>query len=317
MSANPLPLSAGERATPSVGSLAGEPHSATLSLVPGWGSRLNDPGLAMMADSLDDLERVRNASRNRLRTMTRSEVDKDGNLRGFCLSESDPEVARLSALCTALDGLVHDQTLALQRRMRKHPLGPWVKGQRGIGDKTAARLLAAVGDPYWNTLHDRPRTVSELWAYCGLHTLPGGHLLGAIPSPSAPPGHPLRRAVTTAPSIPICQAVAARRRKGVKSNWSTVAKTRAWLCIEACMKQLDPACKGETGIANHVEGCRCSPYRIVVDVRRTRTLLTHPDWTPRHSLNDGMRIASKTFLRDLWRQAKALSASATLGIEAS
>lgn len=73
------------------------------------------------------------------------------------------------------------------------------------------------------------------------------------------------------------------------------------------MKQLDPACKGETGIANHVDGCGCSPYRIVVDQRRTRTLLTHPDWTPCHSLNDGMRIASKAFLRDLWRQAKALS----------
>jgi hypothetical protein len=31
--------------------------------------------------------------------------------------------------------------------MRAHPLGPWVKRTTGVGEKTGARLLAAIGDP--------------------------------------------------------------------------------------------------------------------------------------------------------------------------
>ena len=70
------------------------------------------------------------------------------------------------------------------------------------------------------------------------------------------------------------------------------------------MKQLDASCKTDTGIAEHVEGCGCSPYRVVIDQRRQRTATTHPEWTPGHSLNDAMRVASKRLLRDLWRESR-------------
>jgi hypothetical protein len=210
-------------------------------------------------------------------------------MRGFGLDESHPDVARLAVMVTTLDALVHDATLQLQRQMRKHPLGPWAKAQRGIGEKQAARMLATIGDPYWHTLHNQPRTVSQLWAYCGLHVLTGGDS-------------------DLAPRDTQCAAegVAARRTKGVKSNWSTLAKTRAWLCVESCMKQIDAPCKGEEGIGHHIAACKCSPYRIKVDQRRTHTLLTHPEWKPGHSLNDGMRVASKELLKDLWREAKRI-----------
>jgi len=264
---------------------------------------LADPALAFAADVLDDLERVRNANANRLRIMTTMDADDDGVMRGFGLDESHPDVARLSAMVTALDGLTHDATLELQRKMRKHPLGPWAKAQRGIGEKQAARLLAAVGDPYWNTLHNRPRTVSELWAYCGLHTLPAGqrdtdaHARPAGGDTTSTGGD--QNTVDTRGTD-----VAARRTKGIKSNWSTNAKTRAWLCIESCMKQIDAECKGDNGIGAHIDGCNCSPYRVVIDKRRTHTATTHPDWKPGHSLNDAMRIASKELLKDLWREAR-------------
>jgi len=230
---------------------------------------LADPALAFAADVLDDLERVRNANANRLRSLTATEPDEDGVMRGFGLDESHPDVARLAVIVTTMDALVHDATLQLQRQMRKHPLGPWAKAQRGIGEKQAARLLAAIGDPYWHTLHNQPRTVSQLWAYCGLK-----------------PGQ--------------------KRTKGQKSNWSTIAKSRSWCCVESCMKQIDATCKGEEGIGRHLDGCKCSPYRIKVDQHRTRTLLTHPEWKPGHSLNDGMRVASKELLKDLWREAKRI-----------
>lgn len=139
---------------------------------------LADPLLALAADVLDDLQRVRIANENRLRQLTRDETDKDGEERGFGLTVDHPDVARLSALVDALIRAEHDATLNLQRMVRKHPLGPWIKAARGVGEKQGARLLAAIGDPYWNDLHNRPRTVSELWKYCGYHVLrpPGGQL---------------------------------------------------------------------------------------------------------------------------------------------
>jgi len=161
-------------------------------------SLLADPFLALAADVLDDAERTHIANANRLRQLTRSATDKDGEERGFGLDESHPDVARLAALVGLLAKVEHDATLNLQRHMRRHPLGPWCKAQHGIGEKQAARLLAAIGDPYWNTLYDRPRTVSELWAYCGYK-----------------PGQ--------------------KRQKGVKSNWSAAAKMRAYLIAEKVM----------------------------------------------------------------------------------
>ena len=248
-------------------------HSTPARTAPALGPILADPSLAFAADVLDDLEKTRNANANRLRILTRDEADSDGEHRGFGLTEEHPDVAQMAAIVASLDGLVKEATKSLERRVRKHPLGPWIKAQRGVGDKTAGRLLAAIGDPYWNTLHDRPRTVSELWAFAGLHT--NGES-------------------------------AARRQKGVKANWSTNAKTRAWLVIESCMKQINPACKQDDAIGVHEDGCGCSPYRIVIDERRQRTRETHPDWTPGHSLNDAMRIASKELLKDLWIQARDL-----------
>jgi len=137
--------------------------------------RLVDPLLALLAENLDDLEKVRIATENRLRHLTRNVDDSDGERRGLGLSEADAPVAAVAAVVESLNGLEKDATRQLQKALRKHPLGPWIKAQKGVGDKQGARLLAAIGDPYWNDLHGRPRTVSELWAYAGLHVLPVGH----------------------------------------------------------------------------------------------------------------------------------------------
>jgi hypothetical protein len=251
--------------------------------------RLADPFLALQADVVDDLERTRVANENRLRQLTRDAEDSDGETRGFGLTEDHPDVARLAGLVAGLADLEHQAVLGLQRAMRKHPLGSWVKSTPGVGEKQAARLLAAIGDPYWNTLHDRPRTVSELWAYCGLHVLPvdqadhGDH--GYLVGGSKQGGDASHR---TTDARARNAGVAARRRKGQRANWSTTAKTRAYLIAVSCIKQ------------------RQSPYRAEYDARRTHTAVTHADWSDGHSHNDALRIASKALLRDLWREAKRL-----------
>lgn len=261
--------------------------------------------LYLLAVQLDGIEDLRKATDNRFRQATRSTADSDGETRGLGLSPEDPEVAAVKATSEALAKIEHEAILNLQRAMRRHPLGPWQKAQLGIGEKQLARLLAAVGDPYWNTLHDRPRTVSELWAYSGLHTLPvGQHTNGTqscfadgAPSSAPPPAMFLSQPNANPRG-------AARRTKGQRANWSTDAKTRAYLIAESCVKQTR------------------SPYREVYDKRRAataervhnrpcpqcngkgKTELIDSLWRAGHQHADALRIVSKAVLRDLWIAAR-------------
>lgn len=252
---------------------------------------LFDPSLYVLAQFLDDVEGLRKAQGNRLRGLTATEPDEDGVMRGFGLDATHPVVATITALGDQLDAIEHQAVLALNRTMRAHPLAPWQKQARGVGEKQLARLLAAIGDPYINTHTGLPRTVSQLWAYSGLHTLPtvGQSLVDAqkgiaggganIPAGANESTAPVDRSRQPGADI------AARRRKGEQANWSTTAKTRAYLIATSCVKS-----GGE--------------YRDVYDARRAHTAATHPDWTPGHSHNDALRITSKRILRDLWRASR-------------
>ncbi|WP_369068577.1 hypothetical protein [Kineococcus terrestris] len=237
---------------------------------------LLDPTLLLAAAALDDIERTANANANRLRMLTRDVEDSDGRIRGAGLTAEHPQVATLTAIVDTLKQLEKDATRNLEKAMKAHPLGPWVKAQAGVGNKQAARLLAAIGDPYWreDLLHEDgtvrvpagPRTVSALWAYCGRHVIDGD---------------------------------AARRRKGQRANWSVSAGSRAYVIAEACIKQTGEPMK------NGITRAR-SPYRDVYDARRAHTLMTHPEWTDAHSHNDAMRVTTKALLRDLWIEARRL-----------
>lgn len=268
---------------------------------------LADPLLAFAADVLDDLERVKNANSNRLRQLTRTATDADGQNRGFGLDESHPDVARLAALVAALAKAEHDAVLQLQRQMRRHPLGAWVKATVGVGEKQAARLLATIGDPWWNDLHERPRTVSELWAYSGYHVLPvsqahpgpqdsnaGGASTCGDPDHGEPGAHEVRVGVAAVP------------RRGQRANWSATAKSRAYLIAESCIKQA------------------ASPYRPVYDAGRAKYADTvHPAECRRcgpagrpalkgsplsagHQHARALRLVAKRILLDLWREARRL-----------
>ena len=288
------------------------------------------PLLALAADVLDDLESVRVANENRLRQLTRTETDADGQDRGFGLDESHPDVARLAALVAMLAAAEHQAELTLARQMRRHPLGPWVAAQKGIGAKQGARLLAAIGDPWWNDLHGRPRTVSELWAFCGYHVIrtpvSGQHTSGTQDGPAADgtgghPGHgeggiqvmlagaERGHPGQTGPGIQTYGAgVAPRRQRGHQSNWSETARKRAWLIAVSCMKAGGPyravydATRAKYAEAVHAAPCpRCGPAGKPA-----------PEGS---ALSDGhkharaLRAVAKTILRDLWREAAAIHAA--------
>lgn len=347
----------------------------------------DDALLAIVADSLDDIERTRIAAENRLRHLTRDDLDEDGLKRDLGLPLTVPAVHAQAALVEALQTLEHQAILALKRQVRTHPLGPWIKNTIGVGEKQGARLLAAIGDPYWNSLHNRPRTVSELWAYCGLHVLRTSHVVGAaqessagadstsgqailvpestLPAPDqnttpssshpssdahtstaaagsdiatdqgsndlqssrvggeqAGSSHPKHDAHTwtaaavdpaggdpaTAPANTHVgdAGVAPRRQRGQKVNWSTTAKSRAFVIAESCIKQAR------------------SPYRAVYDDGRVKYLdATHSapchrcgpagkpaaagtPLSPGHQHARALRLVMKELLKDLWRESRRL-----------
>lgn len=260
-----------------------------LPIVSPRAGNLFDGYLCLVADSLDDMERTRIAAENRLRALTRSEADSDGYMRGLGLDSRSPQVASAQSLVAGLIELEKSQTGALQKAMKQHPLYGFVSSVRGVGEKQAARLLAAIGDPYWNDLHDRPRTVSELWAYCGLAVHEGR---------------------------------AQRRMKGIKANWSNTAKMRAYVIAESIVKatirKTDDAPEGFTPQSR----VALTDYGQVYLDRRAATLdrlhatecarcgpsgkpaQPGTPWSGAHQQADALRVVSKAVLKGLWLAAR-------------
>lgn len=276
--------------------------------------------LNMSAAIVDDLESIRIANTNRLSQLTRDEPDADGVMRGFAVGPEDATVILLTSLVADLAATEHQAILNLRRVMRAHPLGPWMAVQRGIGEKQGARLLAAIGDPYMRpaiaregepTEPARPRTVSELWAYSGLHVVdfPGGHRTDDTQSPSAA-GEPSRRHSDPrrldTQTDPV--GVAVHRQRGVHANWSPAARMRAYLVAASCVKQPSGTTWRdvyEAGRVKYADAVHRAPCKRC----RPKTKPPAPVGSP---LSDGhqharaVRLIAKGILRELWREAGRL-----------
>lgn len=59
----------------------------------------------------------------------------------------------------------------LTQLMRASPWVGWIDAHPGIGEKGLGKVLSSIGDPSWHSVHDRPRTLYELNALCGLHVV--------------------------------------------------------------------------------------------------------------------------------------------------
>jgi hypothetical protein len=273
---------------------------------------------------LDELEQLRISLSNRLRILTRggpaderltgteargykgpkyntvSELppDKDDEERGWGLHGDDVHVQFLIAALDVFNEVEKNATKILERDMRTHPLGPFVKSLTGVGDKQAGRLVAAIGDPYirpeirgkdgTSISPQRPRMVSELLSYSGL-----------VPE--------------------------ARRQRGQKSFWNPKARMRAWNVIASCMKQtrghtsLGTCVPDETFIVDdeqhkqplvHADDCRCSPYRVIYDDARRRYANAVDDdgepLTAKHQLARAQRLMMRALIKDLWAEARRI-----------
>lgn len=248
---------------------------------------IDDPMLFTLAQTLQDYETLRIAEEHRLRifSMPSDVPDEDGVCRGFGYAEDSDEVQVVKGLIDPLKDLEHRTVLSLQKRMRVNPIWPYFKDVKGVGEKTLARLMACIGDPYLRPLDDgsyTSRTVSQLWAYCGMHTMPNKD--GEI--------------------------IAAKRMKGVQANWNTEAKTRLFLLSQNLLRQ---------GIRKDKDGNQyaVTEYGQLYLDRRAHTAVTHPEWNPGHGLNDALRIMGKELLKQLWRAAREIHTGIPMDVDTS
>lgn len=251
------------------GSIVPEQQSHPGSDIPGSNALLLwDPVLQTLADGLDDVEKVRIAQANRYRILTATSEDSDGETRGFGLSVDHPAVAALDAQLKTLEFLDKSMTKALAKQLRHHPLYPMVKGTKGLGDKTVARLLAAVHDPYWNDLHNRPRTVGELFAFCGV----------------AGPG--------------------CKRARGIKVNWSPDARKRLWIMTGPIIRTGGPyRVVYDAGREKYADKTHTAPC-AQCGVKGTPAAEGTP-WRDGHKHAGAIRLVMREILRDLWTEARS------------
>jgi hypothetical protein len=259
----------------------------------GCGPILADPTLAIAADIVDDLERVRIANENRLRQLTAT------GEHGHGMPSDHPDIVRLSLLTGAICDLEKQTVKNLEKVMHRHPLWKWGEPITGLGAKQFARLLQSIRDPYWNDLHDRPRTVSELWAYCGYHVL-------------HPTGHPALGA-----QDPVTGGVAPKRTRGVKSNWNETARMRCHLIAESLMKEPGrtwPMPEGSPPANRHYRRVyEATRDKYAEAVHQTTCVRCGPSGhpalpgsplSPGHQHANGLRIIAKELLKDLWHEAR-------------
>lgn len=235
------------------------------------------PLLALAAEFLSDIEATRIGADNRIDALVRlltdsPEASKD-EVKAMLAERPEltgrRELAGAASIAETFARAEHQATLELQRALRMTPFAAWQKSRVGVGEKQAARLLAAIGHPRWRLTEEgwEPRTVAQLWAYCGYAVLNG-----AAPT----------------------------RRRGQQGNWNPQAKMRAYLIAESCIKQATSPFREvyDQGRAKYAESVhpaeckRCGPAGKPAPVGS--------------SLSDGhkharaMRFTTKAILKDLW-----------------
>lgn len=253
---------------PSQGKGGGQPSSEAptppASPIPEEGAGQSQPEpLAYCAAPSSPWDAIVTLSADILDDIERARISAENQLRAALDSKGlDPalnaqHLAPLEGLVQGLRDVEAQAVKRLESAMRHHPLGAWVAETQGLGAKTVGRFLGAVGPLQSRTMP------SQLWAYCGLHVI-DGH--------------------------------APRRRRGEQANWSTRAKTRAYLMAEACVKLIG------------VGGKRRSPYRDVYDASRALDELRQADrsepLTDGHMHARAMRKVSKAILADMWAEAR-------------
>lgn len=284
--------------------------------------------LLALSDVLDDVEATRIATENRHRALIAELVTGErGGSFGKGLPQDLPSVAVVRDLTEGLRGLEELARRELQRAFRSHPYYPWAKRTTGVGDVQGARLLAALGDPYWNDKEQRPRRgLRELRAYCGYDvrlldpTPPDGHS-GNVEQ--AGPGDTDHAPVES--QLPAV-GVARTPTRGQRISWNPEVKKRLYLVAESAVKSGVRRNGADDSIGYDWSGREGrTPYgRLYLDARAYYSGATHSvpcrrcgprgtpapvgsELSPGHQHARALRwVVNKGLLPDLWDEARRL-----------
>lgn len=187
--------------------------------------------MMVVARTLDEIESLRIRCANRARAY-----------------ETEVPLADAEMSAAVLPATLADELMLLERRwikeletiMNGHPLGPFIRKEKGIGLKSSARWLASIGgDP----IADR-RSHRQLLAYCGLHVLNG-----------------------TAP----------RHERGTQSNWNETARSRVVVIARAAVKVGVQKTGEDSGVYDPDNRIAVSVYgQAYLDERRKAAKAVHP-----------------------------------------
>lgn len=110
------------------------------------------PAIIPLVEAWLDASQARIAAENRIRAIEQGGFDPPAMLvKGLNLQAA----------------IEHEYRLDIARAWRKHPLAPAVKEMRGVGEHSAAMLVSLLGGSVSTRDDGTPRSVRQLWAYCG------------------------------------------------------------------------------------------------------------------------------------------------------
>lgn len=195
---------------PPSGPMVTDPH---VSRAGGGASTAHDSLLLILADALDDLERVRIATDNRLRSLI--------EVKGL---PDSPEADTMRDVAATVLALEKRATKDLERAVRTHALGPWQKQAPGVGEKQLGRLLATIGDPA-----DRSN-VAKLWQYCGHGDPARSHCRKGKPVEHSPTAKMRVRMIAKSTLKVRCPACVAQGKKRPDAEKGWIAPPHSCVC---------------------------------------------------------------------------------------
>lgn len=254
--------------------------------------------LKIYAETFEDYQRARISAENRLRS-----------------GQVDAAIAKIHL--APIQHAEHQMALDMRREYRRvvpPAIRQWQVETQGIGEHLLARLLAVIGDPAIAYPHHWESPIQ----------IPQADVGAAVPSDAV---RPVPRAQSTHRSVgrqdedaggldsDVSHTHFAKRilvpdqpyARSLHQLWQycghgdSTARRKAGMKQEDVFRAGNPRAKmlvhllAESGMKN-----RRSPYRAVYETAREQSATVHPDWTPMHSHNDGLRRVGKEILRDLW-----------------